>query len=185
MRSRVTMPAIQQGRLKVGTDCSGMEAPLQALNNLGVTVEHVFSCDIDEHAKKTIQENYPPLKWYKDLTKRDNERAPTVDLYVAGFPIRGNGGISTPHPAQRIRRGIFGSNIPTHPPSQEGSGWGTGWSTLQDLVGERGGPPCGRLIFAPTLRNPGGLLGNRGHFFKPHIANTVRGIRIISGGWGE
>ena len=138
------MPAIQQGRLKVGTDCSGMEAPLQALNNLGVTVEHVFSCDIDEHAKKTIQENYPPLKWYKDLTKRDNERAPKVDLYVAGFPIRGNGGIPTPHPAQRIRRGIFGSNSYCNPPTLSGriwlgngvvhlagSGWGTAWSTLR------------------------------------------------------
>ena len=91
------MPAIQQGRLKVGTDCSGMEAPIQALNNLGVTVEHVFSCDIDEHAKKTIQENYPPLKWYKDLTKRDNERAPKV-FYVAGFPIMGERRHSYPPP---------------------------------------------------------------------------------------
>ena len=32
--------------LCVGTDCSGIEAPLQALQQLGVPYEHVFSSEI-------------------------------------------------------------------------------------------------------------------------------------------
>jgi DNA (cytosine-5)-methyltransferase 1 len=74
--------------IKVGTDCSGMEAPLQALKNLGLTVDHIFSCDIDKHVKTTIMENFPPKHWYPDLTTRDNTVAPKVDLYVAGFPCQ-------------------------------------------------------------------------------------------------
>eukprot|EP00927_Polykrikos_kofoidii_P051003 TRINITY_DN4481_c0_g1_i2.p1 TRINITY_DN4481_c0_g1~~TRINITY_DN4481_c0_g1_i2.p1 ORF type:complete len:462 (+),score=82.27 TRINITY_DN4481_c0_g1_i2:36-1388(+) len=74
--------------LRVGTDCSGMEAPLQALDCLGVEYQHVFSCDIDKNAKKTIEANFPAQVWYDDLTKRDNKEAPKVDLYVAGFPCQ-------------------------------------------------------------------------------------------------
>jgi len=65
-----------------------MEAPLQALKNLGVKIDHIFSCDIDHHVKKTIMENFPPKHWYPDLTTRDNTVAPKVDLYVAGFPCQ-------------------------------------------------------------------------------------------------
>merc|ERR1740123_37645 len=32
--------------------------------------------------------NYPPEVFYDDLTKRDNTKAPTADLYVAGFPCQ-------------------------------------------------------------------------------------------------
>ena len=35
-------PAVDR-QLLVGTDCSGIEAPLQALDNLGVDYKHVFS----------------------------------------------------------------------------------------------------------------------------------------------
>lgn len=74
--------------LRIGTDCSGMEAPIQALRLLGVDYDHIFSCDIDAKAKKTIEANFPPQQWYDDLTTRDNKVAPKVDLYVAGFPCQ-------------------------------------------------------------------------------------------------
>jgi hypothetical protein len=35
-------------KIKLGTDCSGIEAPLQALELLGVKVDHMFSCDNDD-----------------------------------------------------------------------------------------------------------------------------------------
>eukprot|EP00928_Gymnodinium_smaydae_P062497 TRINITY_DN46350_c0_g1_i1.p1 TRINITY_DN46350_c0_g1~~TRINITY_DN46350_c0_g1_i1.p1 ORF type:complete len:381 (-),score=79.00 TRINITY_DN46350_c0_g1_i1:195-1337(-) len=82
------MPKALTRPMRVGTDCSGMEAPIQALRNLGIQHEHIFSCDIDKHAEATIQANYPPKIWFPDLTKRDNETAPKVDLYVAGFPCQ-------------------------------------------------------------------------------------------------
>jgi len=59
-----------------------------ALQNLGVEVNHVFSCDVNKHAKATIMANYPPKTFFDDLTKRDNAKAPKADLYVAGFPCQ-------------------------------------------------------------------------------------------------
>jgi len=61
---------------------------MMALENLGVNVDHVFSCDVNKHAKATIMANYPPKVWYDDLTKRNNKTAPKADLYVAGFPCQ-------------------------------------------------------------------------------------------------
>jgi DNA (cytosine-5)-methyltransferase 1 len=80
--------AAQRNSLSVATDCSGMETPVMALQNLGVEVNHVFSCDVNPHAKATIMANYPPKIFFDDLTQRDNAKAPTADLYVAGFPCQ-------------------------------------------------------------------------------------------------
>ena len=39
---------ISDGTITIGTDCSGMEAPIQAIKNLQIKYKHKFSCDIDE-----------------------------------------------------------------------------------------------------------------------------------------
>eukprot|EP00413_Alexandrium_margalefii_P009372 CAMPEP_0204539654 /NCGR_PEP_ID=MMETSP0661-20131031/16899_1 /ASSEMBLY_ACC=CAM_ASM_000606 /TAXON_ID=109239 /ORGANISM="Alexandrium margalefi, Strain AMGDE01CS-322" /LENGTH=303 /DNA_ID=CAMNT_0051546273 /DNA_START=6 /DNA_END=913 /DNA_ORIENTATION=+ len=59
-----------------------------ALRGLGVQVDHVFSCDVNKHVKRTIMENYPPRVFFDDLTVRDNVSAPKAELYVAGFPCQ-------------------------------------------------------------------------------------------------
>lgn len=74
--------------IKIGTDCSGIEAPIQAFKRLGIPYTHVFSSDIDKHVKKVSDEIYKPEIFYDDLMKRDNKCAPGVDLYVAGFPCQ-------------------------------------------------------------------------------------------------
>jgi len=74
--------------VKIGTDCSGMEATIQAIRNLGISYKHQFSCDINEHARATIQANFPHGTMYEDLAKRDNSKVPKVDLYIAGFPCQ-------------------------------------------------------------------------------------------------
>jgi len=74
--------------LKVGTDCSGMEAPIQALHNLDAKFEHLFSCDNDPKSRQTILANFPPKEMYEDITTRVNANTPCVDLYVAGFPCQ-------------------------------------------------------------------------------------------------
>lgn len=72
--------------IKVGTDCSGIEAPIQALNKLGIKYEHLFSSEIDKHARKSILANYNPKVLFEDMTK---ERIlPKLDLYVCGFPCQ-------------------------------------------------------------------------------------------------
>jgi len=74
--------------ISIGTDCSGMEAPVQAMRNLGVKYEHAFSCDICKFARATIEANFPHGRMYEDVTTRDNTTAPAVDVYVAGFPCQ-------------------------------------------------------------------------------------------------
>ena len=76
--------------LRVGTDCSGIEAPLHALQQLGVPYEHVFSSEICPTVRKQLLANHRPQILYEDATARDNSSAPYVDLYVAGYPCQGN-----------------------------------------------------------------------------------------------
>jgi DNA (cytosine-5)-methyltransferase 1 len=81
--------------LHVGTDCSGIEAPLEALNQLLYEgeipfseIRHLFSSDIDKWCRESIKSNHSPEQLYTDMIKRDNKEAPEVDLYVCGFPCQ-------------------------------------------------------------------------------------------------
>lgn len=74
--------------LRVGTDCSGIEAPIQALRQLAIPFKHVWSCEIDDYCEESIKANYYPQKFYKDITKRDVNELPDIDLYVCGFPCQ-------------------------------------------------------------------------------------------------
>ena len=75
--------------LRIGTDCSGIEAPIQALLQLNIPFHHVFSSEIDKYAIKTCKANYsePDIR-YNNLTKRDHKLLPDIDLYVCGFPCQ-------------------------------------------------------------------------------------------------
>ena len=44
--------------LKIGTDCSGIEAPIQALRLLNIPHKHIFSCHNDPHVVKSIKANF-------------------------------------------------------------------------------------------------------------------------------
>jgi site-specific DNA-cytosine methylase len=46
--------------LRVGTDCSGIEAPIQAFRQLKIPFKHVFSSEIDKYCIKSIKANYNP-----------------------------------------------------------------------------------------------------------------------------
>lgn len=74
--------------LTVGTGCSGMEAPIEALRLIGCAYEHVFSSEIDPNAILTIKANHAPRIMYGDITKQDVYTMPAVDLYIAGFPCQ-------------------------------------------------------------------------------------------------
>ncbi len=74
--------------IKVGTDCSGLEAPIIALRNMGVTFDHIFSCENDASCVKTIRANHSPGILYPDIQKRNISKTPYVDLYIAGFPCQ-------------------------------------------------------------------------------------------------
>ena len=83
--------------IRIGTDCSGIEAPIQALQNLNIQHVHVFSSDIDKYVIQSIKANYDPqiifgdkdgLYPEGDITKRKIEDVPYIDVYVAGFPCQ-------------------------------------------------------------------------------------------------
>ena len=77
-----------QNVLRIGTDCSGIEAPIQALLQLNIPFRHMFSSDIDKHVIKSIKANYHPEIIFGDITKRNIEDVPDIDLYIAGFPCQ-------------------------------------------------------------------------------------------------
>lgn len=74
--------------LRVGTDCSGIEAPIQALKNLGINFKHIFSSETDKYCIESIKANYNPEIIYNDMTNRELKNLPDIDLYVCGFPCQ-------------------------------------------------------------------------------------------------
>lgn len=82
------MPAALSRPLKIGTDCSGLETPLMALERLAVPFRSAWSCDISPSVKSYLRTVYPEGQWFDDLMARDHGEAPDIDLYVAGFPCQ-------------------------------------------------------------------------------------------------
>jgi DNA (cytosine-5)-methyltransferase 1 len=74
--------------LRIGTDCSGIEAPIEALKQLGIPFEHKWACEIDRFARTSILANYQPEIIYEDITKRNHSELPDIDVYVCGFPCQ-------------------------------------------------------------------------------------------------
>ena len=75
-------------KLRVGTDFSGLEAPILALRSMGLAIDHCFACDNLPAAKLISDYYFKPNKFFSDIRLRDNESLPSVDLYVSGFPCR-------------------------------------------------------------------------------------------------
>ena len=84
-------PLGQKGcRIRLGSDCSGMESAKAALDHLGlrerVTLE--FCSDKDPLCRKFLEECHSPKRMYKDVATRDVKDVPKVVLYFAGFPCQ-------------------------------------------------------------------------------------------------
>lgn len=74
--------------ITIGTDFSGIGSPEQALIKLGIKHKSMFACDVDKYAKQSYLANYKTENFYDDITTRNHNKAPYVDLYVAGFPCQ-------------------------------------------------------------------------------------------------
>ncbi len=77
--------------LRIGTDCSGIEAPIQALKKLQkiykFDYEHIFSSEIDKYARESLLANYKRPKYlFEDMTKK--RTLEPIDIYVCGFPCQ-------------------------------------------------------------------------------------------------
>jgi DNA (cytosine-5)-methyltransferase 1 len=75
--------------ITIGTDCSGIEAPLEALRQLRIPYKQLWRCEIDKYARLSASANYPePHKIYEDILNRNHKELPRVDIYVCGFPCQ-------------------------------------------------------------------------------------------------
>ena len=74
----------------IATDCSGLEAPIAALDSLGLPYRHIWSCDSSRAAQKWIAKNYKPEQFYDNCLGRDlpPSCAESVTGYLAGFPCQ-------------------------------------------------------------------------------------------------
>ena len=72
--------------VRVGTDCSGIEAPLHALQQLGAPYEHVFSSEICPTVRKQLLANHNPQILYEDAAARDNSSAVVRHTFSCTWP---------------------------------------------------------------------------------------------------
>jgi hypothetical protein len=76
--------------MTVATDCSGIEAPMYAMREMGIATQHAWACDCDKNCQEFIKVNFASTKLYNDILKRDVQTLPKLELhgYVAGFPCQ-------------------------------------------------------------------------------------------------
>ena len=74
-------------QVRVGTDCSGAEAPIWALRAMGIKHVHKFSCDWKKPVRDFIAAVSPPEgPIFENMLTRKMDDIPDMDLYVCGFP---------------------------------------------------------------------------------------------------
>ena len=71
--------------ISIATDCSGIDAPIFAMKRLGIPIKHIFSSDIDKHARESIKKNCKPQHIYDNIV---NSEPTHSDIYVCGFPCQ-------------------------------------------------------------------------------------------------
>lgn len=67
----------------------GMSCGQIALNRAGIHYDNYFASEIDKHAIKVTQNNYPNTIQLGDVTKIDVSKLPKIDLLIGGSPCQG------------------------------------------------------------------------------------------------
>ena len=67
----------------------GMSCGQIALNRAGIEYDKYFACEIDKHAIKVTQNNYPSTIQLGDVTKVSAKDLPKIDLLIGGSPCQG------------------------------------------------------------------------------------------------
>jgi len=75
--------------MKVLSLFDGMSCGQIALNKAGIKYDTYYASEIDKHAIKITQKNYPNTIQLGDITKIDLESLPKIDLLIGGSPCQG------------------------------------------------------------------------------------------------
>lgn len=67
----------------------GISCGQVALERAGIEVNNYFASEIDKHAIKVTQSNYPNTKQIGDVTKVNANDLPNIDLLMGGSPCQG------------------------------------------------------------------------------------------------
>ena len=67
----------------------GMSCGQIALNRIGIEYDNYFASEIDKHAIKVTQTNYPNTIQLGDVTKVKGNDLPKIDLLIGGSPCQG------------------------------------------------------------------------------------------------
>lgn len=67
----------------------GMSCGQIALNKAGIEYDNYFASEIDKHAIKVTQTNYPNTIQLGDVTKAKGSDLPKIDLLIGGSPCQG------------------------------------------------------------------------------------------------
>ncbi len=76
------------GRIKVGSDFSGVGAFNQALIRLGIDFEEVFACDMDKYARQTFIHNYGEPAYYPTNVYEREIPSESLDIYMTSPPCQ-------------------------------------------------------------------------------------------------
>ena len=89
---RQKVSAVPQPVIKMGSDCTGLNAARLAFEQLGLdsVAKEVFVGEVCPAARKVMRHNFDMdgAKIYEDITLRDHTAVPYVDFYSAGFPCQ-------------------------------------------------------------------------------------------------
>lgn len=67
----------------------GMSCGQIALERAGITYDNYYASEIDKHAIKVTQHNYPNTIQLGDITKLNGKDLPKIDLLIGGSPCQG------------------------------------------------------------------------------------------------
>ena len=66
----------------------GMSAGMLALERAGIRVQNYFASEIDKHAIKVSQKNYPGIIQVGDVCNLSSDSLPEIDLLIGGSPCQ-------------------------------------------------------------------------------------------------
>ena len=90
----------------------GMSCGQIALERAGIKVDNYFASEIDKHAIKVTQKNYPKTIQLGDVTKIKAKDLPKIDLLCGGSPCQdlSSSNVWTEKKAWKVKRvAYFGS----------------------------------------------------------------------------